>query len=344
MEYHEESGSAAAIEYLEEILENLEDPYTLAITTYALELAGSDSCDTAYQMLMQLAIEDENGLHWNSGDIMVNDDITPVYPIPHNQSVSIETTAYATLALVEHDDAFNASRAAKWLVSQRNAYGGYGSTQDTVMALQALTQYSSGTRADVDLTITIESSTSIIDKRITPQNFDILQLVEVPINDHIKITTKGMGEAVAQLVTRFNLPQVMSNGEILTIEVDYDTTQVEVNDLVDVAVKIEFNPPQQMEAGMVVVDVSVPTGFTPVMESIVDAAEGEKKIKRYETAGRKVIFYIDNMLPDDSLSFSFKVQATFPVKAKGVISTVYSYYQPDIRDETLGKKVTISYN
>jgi len=36
-----------------------------------------------------------------------------------------------------------------------------------------------------------------------------------------------------------------------------------------------------METGMVVVDVSVPTGFTPVIESVINAAEGEKKIKRY---------------------------------------------------------------
>ena len=337
IEVGETASSAKAIEYLEGILDELDDPYTLAITAYALELAGSDRSDDAYRMLMELAIEDENGLHWGGGDI-----ILPTYPEQHIQSAVLETTAYATLALVEHGDAFNASRAAKWLVSQRNAYGGFGSTQDTVMALQALTQYSTGTRVDVDLTITIESSEFSIEKRITPENFDILQIIEVPINDQVKITTEGKGEAIAQLVKRFNLPQAETGEDILRINVDYDTTEVEVNDLVTVSVELVFNPPQQMEAGMVVVDISVPTGFTPVMESIADVVEREKKIKRYETAGRKVIFYIENMLPGDSLSFSFKVQAMFPVKAKGVTSLVYSYYQPDIRGETLGEEVTVN--
>jgi hypothetical protein len=32
----------------------------------------------------------------------------------------------------------------------------------------------------------------------------------------------------------------------------------------------------------------------------------------------------------------------FPVKAKGVTSLVYSYYQPDIRGETLGEEVTVN--
>lgn len=342
MEAGEEASSAKAIEYLEGILDELGDPYTLAITAYALELAGSGSSDDAYRMLMELVIEDENGLHWGSSDVTADKDIAPGHPIPDNQSAVIETTAYATLALVEHGDAFNASQSAKWLVSQRNAYGGFGSTQDTVMALQALTQYSTGASSDVDLTITIESSEFSIEKRITSENFDILQIIEVPVNDQIKITTKGKGEAIAQMVKRFNLPQAETGEDILRINVDYDTTEVEVNDLVTVFVELKFNPPRQMEAGMVVVDISVPTGFAPVMESIADAAESEKKIKRYETAGRKIIFYIENMLPGDSLSFSFKVQAMFPVKAKGVTSLVYSYYQPDIKGETLGEEVTVN--
>ncbi|UCG55525.1 MAG: hypothetical protein JSV32_06070 [Dehalococcoidia bacterium] len=65
-------------------------------------------------------------------------------------------------------------------------------------------------------------------------------------------------------------------------------------------------------------------------------------MKRYETAGRKVIFYIENMLHGDVISFSFKVQATFPVKAKGVTSMAYSYYQPDIRGETLSEEVIVN--
>jgi len=48
-----------------------------------------------------------------------------------NRTASIETTAYALLSLTLHKDNLDAGKAAKWLVSQRNAYGGYGSTQDT---------------------------------------------------------------------------------------------------------------------------------------------------------------------------------------------------------------------
>ena len=92
---------------------------------------------------------------------------------------------------------------------------------------------------------------------------------------------------------------------------------------------------------MVVLDVSVPTGFAPVVESIEDVVDGEKNIKRYEVAGRKAIFYIENMLPGDAVAFSFDVKAMYPVKAKGVVSEAYSYYKPVIRAETLGQDMVV---
>jgi len=211
-----------------------------------------------------------------------------------------------------------------------------------VVALQALTSYSSGARADVDLTINVESDS--IDKavRITRENFDVLQVIEIPVNETVELTVEGDGEAIAQLVKRFNLPDVEHEGEeILRINVDYDTTEVEVNDLVEVSVELEFNPSMPMEAGMIVLDVSVPTGFTPVTGSIAEIVEREGNIKRYEIAGRKVIFYIENMFSGDRISFTFSAQAMYPVKAKGVSSQAYSYYKPEIRGETLGEAVTV---
>ena len=93
---------------------------------------------------------------------------------------------------------------------------------------------------------------------------------------------------------------------------------------------------------MVVLDVSVPTGFAPVTESIAEVVDREDNIKRYEVAGRKVIFYIENMFPGDIISFDFQVKALYPVKAKSVSSQAYSYYKPEIRGETLSQELSVS--
>ena len=50
---------------------------------------------------------------------------------------------------------------------------------------------------------------------------------------------------------------------------------------------------------------------------------------------------MENMKPGEKIAFDFQVKALYPVKAKGVTSTAYSYYKPDIKGETLGAAVTV---
>jgi CD109 antigen len=340
----EKIASARAIGYLESNLGDISDPYIMALTAYALEMGQSGRKAEAYRKLMELAIEDENGLHWG-GQVGEPEPLQPSSPrsirpnVP--QTLDIEATAYATLALIRHGDSLNASRAARWLTTRRNANGGFGSTQDTVVALEALTEQGKGVRADVNLTVSLELDGKSKEIKITPDNFDVLQVVEIPADAVARINVSGKGEAVGQVVRRFNLPEAEKVEEILKVDVDYDVTDVAVNDLVKVSAQVTFNPPVPGEAGMVVLDISVPTGFAPVRDSITAAIGKQPKIKRYEVAGRKVIFYIENMLPGESIAFSFSVMAQYPVKAKAVTSQVYSYYNPEIKGETLSREITV---
>jgi CD109 antigen len=345
MEAGETSASAKAIDYLEGELGDIDDPYTMAIVAYALELTQSPSRDQAHDQLMAMAEEDDDGLHWGGeGPIPLQEQPEPM-PFREQQvgqSTAIEATGYATLALNAHGDRLNASRAARWLVTRRNAYGGFGSTQDTVVALQALTEHAAGAAADVDLTVTVEAGGERKQVTINGDNFDVLQVLDVLAGTQATVRAEGRGEAVVQHVTRFNLPQAEEQGEVFEIDVDYGTDQVDVNDTITVDTRVTFNPPEPLKAGMVVVDVAVPTGFEPVRESIEEAVAGEPQMKRFDVAGRKVIFYIEDMEPGDSISFSFQARALYPVRAKGVASRAYSYYNPEWRGETLGGEIAVS--
>jgi CD109 antigen len=350
LQSEEKTASAKAVKYLENQISSIEDSYTMALTAYTLELAQSTKNGEAYQKLMNMAKEDQNGLHWGDeidpqpvttkAGIAAPEVISPV----RNKVAGIETTAYATMTLTLHKDNLNAGKASKWLVSQRNAYGGYGSTQDTVVALEALTLYATGSRADINLTVNVSANGKIIKElKLDSTNYDVLQMVDLPVNEEVAVNVQGNGEAIGQIVRRFNLPEVnqQDQGDIIKIKVDYDTTDVEVDDLVTITVDLTFNPPVNMEAGMTVVDISVPTGFAAVGDSIATVPKQVNTIKRYDIAGRKVIFYIDNLIPGDHLKFSFDVRALYPVKAKGVVSQAYSYYQPEISTEVLGQDVTV---
>ena len=341
----DDAASARAVRYLEGALDSTEDPYALAIGAYALGLARSPKAGSVADRLLKLGKESDGGLSWGEGPREPEPAAKPapgLVPPRPNQSAAIETTGYALLAFLEKGDRLTASRAARWLVSRRNAYGGFGSTQDTVVGLQALTKYASTGRADVDATVRLRAGSWQKEVRVAPQNADVLQIFEVPLGSPLSVEVSGKGQVVLQSVRRFNVPDAAERRQsVFQLKVDYGAGKVEVNDLIDVTATVKYTPPEPIPAGMVVLDVAVPTGFAPETPTLDDLTKRQAKVKRYDVAGRKVVFYVEDMAPEEEITLSFKARALYPVRAQAVASQAYSYYRPDWKGESLGGALVV---
>ena len=81
---------------------------------------------------------------------------------------------------------------------------------------------------------------------------------------------------------------------------------------------------------------------TPKRENDETKAKKTAKLKRWDIAGRKVLFYIEEMQPNESITLTFQARALYPVRAQAVASQAYSYYRPEWRGEHLGAKVVVS--
>ena len=326
LEAADRDASARALSFLETQVDEITDAYTMAIAAYALALGDSPRASDAHERLLSMAAADGDGLHWNG-------------------AAAVETTGYAVLALLERGDGINAALAARWLVEQRNAFGGYGSTQDTVVGLQALIGFAANARFDVDMTVELTAGEWSRLVSVNAANADVVQIVELPSAELVRIRATGSGQAVAQVVHRYNMPEVGRTAvEMFRIEVDYGADHVAVDDLIDISASVTFTPPEglKVEAGMVVLDVAVPTGFAPVDASVRAVVADVPQVKRRETAGRKVIFYIEGLGPGEPLQLQFQARAQYPVRTQAVTSQVYSYYTPHWRGETLGGDVIVA--
>jgi CD109 antigen len=314
----------AATQYLTNNLSSVQDePYALAIAALAFARLDNNAANTAIARLLELAIRDGNGIHWT----------------PHD----IETTAYAALALIETQRP-QANDAVKWLALQQNSRGGFGSTQDTVMALKALMTAARTQTRNINLTITATAPDTNVLAQFTvdSSNFDVLQIVELPVGTGIELSATGSGEARFQLVRRFNVflaDQTIEND--MALEVTYDANHVDIDDIVNVAVVVRYFG-QVGESGMMIVDVGVPTGFAPVSESL-DALVEAGTVSRFEVAGRKVILYVDGLVSGEQRTFTFQVKARFPVRALTPDSKAYLYYEPDVRAEDAGREITAGF-
>ena len=297
-------------------------------------------------------VDDNGALYWGGGGLPIEPYSEDRRTARHgNQSAAIETTGYVLLALLHHEDLVSASRTAKWLVGQRNALGGFGSTQDTIVGFHGLTTFSTKVRTNVDMTAVLESDTWRKEVRITPENADVLQTVQTPLGEVIAVTAVGKGDAVLQSVRPPVRPSSGTTSPSAGQRSRTSSTSPSTTALItwrsttsSRSQRRSLSPLQlHSKAGMVVLDVAMPTGFEPVRETVGEFVEENANLKRFEIAGRKVILYIEDMLPGETVSFGFQARAKYPVRAKEVVSQVYSYYRPEHRGETLGGAMTVTH-
>jgi CD109 antigen len=294
-----------SIKYLERGFSSANN-YSKTLACYALALAGKDYSDE----LLKIAVRDGDKMFISTG----------------NKVTDVEATAYAVLALTRLNKP-EAGFFVAWLVEQRNPNGGFYSTQDTVMAIKALTEYSIAVATDVDLTINVRYGNELKMIKVNKENADVTQIIELPAGRDVSVEVEGKGKAIVQFVKRYNVIPIKVESPI-KLDVNYDTSELEEKGILRISVHYECSLPVEMT----VIDVAVPTGFVPDEESL-------KKVecKRFEVADRKVIFYLDVQRAD----FEFYAKPVFVISSKTpLVSVAYSYYKPEVKAEVV-KSVSI---
>ncbi|KAG5669927.1 hypothetical protein PVAND_000217 [Polypedilum vanderplanki] len=192
-----------AIQYLEQKLPSISDTYTLAIVANALDLAASASAQAAYDSFYALKIETATQIHWSVPAPVSNN----FYYAP--RSLDIEVTAYGLILLVNRNIGLGTSlKAVNFLTEKSNSFGGYSSSQDTVVALIALSTFSlkyTLSQTSVNLKLTPNAGNSF-NAQVNGTNSLILQTF--PLNSAtrqliVHPNSESIGVAVVSLICNF---------------------------------------------------------------------------------------------------------------------------------------------
>ncbi|XP_074786572.1 LOW QUALITY PROTEIN: complement C4-like [Athene noctua] len=173
-----------------------------AITTYALALVdtGPPGPSPALERLRSLARPAQGGRAW-------------FWPAG-GAAATVEATAYGLLALLQHRDGHGAARAARWLREQSNYGGGFRSTQDTLVALEALAQmwlHWGGDAAGSGLSLTLSwpggarGGPGGTRMTLGPGLKSLEQELQVPLGSPIKVQVEGHGEGTLTVLRQFRL-------------------------------------------------------------------------------------------------------------------------------------------
>lgn len=114
-------------------------------------------------------------------------------------------TSYAVLSLVKlggEANTMEALRAVRWMSRKRNAEGGFSSTQDTVLGLEALTKYAlamaNATATELSVLLTANELEWMF--KINDENRMILSYVELPtLPTSVEVFAEGEGCVLVQV-------------------------------------------------------------------------------------------------------------------------------------------------
>uniref|UniRef100_A0A8C4PQX4 Alpha-2-macroglobulin n=1 Tax=Equus asinus TaxID=9793 RepID=A0A8C4PQX4_EQUAS len=309
--------------------------YTKALLAYAFALAGDqDKRREILKSLEEEAIKEHNATHWERPQ-------KPKASVEHlyetqAPSAEVEMTSYVLLAYLTaqptptSEDLTSATHIVKWITKQQNSQGGFSSTQDTVVALHALSIYGAATFAGTGeaALVTIQSSGTFSTKfQVENTNRLLLQQVSLPdIPGEYSINVSGEGCVYIQALKYNVFLEKKESAFALQVQtIPQICDELKVHTSFQVSLEVSYTGSRPV-SNMVIADVKMISGFIP-LKPTVKMLELSSHVSRTEVSNNHVLIYVEQVT-SQTLSFSFTVVQDIPVRdLKPAIVKVYDYYE-----------------
>jgi uncharacterized protein YfaS (alpha-2-macroglobulin family) len=247
-------------------------------------------------------------------------------------AADVETTALAVQALAKHDPAL-ADQGAAWLIRRRDPHGAWGSTQATVLALQALAATGARERTNV-------AAKLFVDGKEVAGAFEVSDRPQsVDLSPHLKagafeVAVESAARVNAQIAGGYYLPwgteDLIRGVDGLNLTVAYDKAEARVGEVVTCTVGVKADAP------FVIAEVAIPPGFT-VDTSALEALVAKGVVDKFAQSGRTLTFY----LPGKDATLRYELRPRYPVSVQVPRSVAYEYYTPDRRVISPPQELTV---
>ncbi len=264
------------------------------------------------------------------------------------RDLQIETTSLTLLAWLkanrpEYQEAIRDGIA--WLGKQRGGYGGFGSTQSTILALKALIAFTKANKKTADAG---ELVLYIDDKEAARAPFaaGVQEPISLSLQDadkHLKpgknnLRVEITGENVFPYTLRWSYRTLKPvNPEGCPVHVETRLNRTEAGEGDTVQLKTVVTNQSGKGQGMTVAIIGLPGGLTlpEDMKQLKDLARVEEdgtkpgRISAWETRGRELILYWRDLAPDAKIELDLDLICRVPGEYSGPASRAYLYYNAD---------------
>ncbi|KAM4566570.1 alpha-2-macroglobulin-like isoform 2-T2 [Odontesthes bonariensis] len=302
----------------------MDNLYTISLLFYTFTQAGDqETRSKLITLLDQKSITEGSTRHWKREGA----------PGKGLDSLEVEMTSYVLLGLL-HDPPMPAfalgysSGIVRWLTQQQNPYGGFSSTQDTVVALQALAKYGAATfTPEGSTTVTVTSLGGLnTEFRVNQDNRLLYQeekLSEIP--GEYTVSAQGQSCVLAQISMHFNIPP----------PADFSSFNISTSTMA----KCSSSRPQLIlfvhvryqgrreETNMVIINIKLLSGHV-LDQSSLKPLQNNSSVKRVDVDEGFINIYLDELKRDETRIYSVTLEDDQRVRnLKPAVVKVYDYYQ-----------------
>ncbi|UYV85159.1 CD109 [Cordylochernes scorpioides] len=249
-------------------------------------------------------------------------------------SQAIETTAYALMTYVMRGEASGAALPlVRWLISKQNENGGFLSTQDTVIAIQALAGVAKHL-ASPTISLTVHYSGGVFN--ISTFNAMILQKIMLPpATRTVSLKAEGFGVGIVQVSWQYNMVED-EKSSLFSLKPSIKNKNMRKFDL-DICTHY-IGKGEDKNTNMAVMEVGLPSGFQSDAKKLQSLINDIPEVKRVETrqGDSSVVIYFDK-IDDKESCLVVPAYKTYDVaNAKPAQVKIYDYYN-------LAKSSVVSY-
>ncbi|XP_063430935.1 CD109 antigen-like [Mytilus trossulus] len=302
--------------------------YELAISFYALSLAKHSIASAILAELEKQAKVNGGEKYWTLPETEA-DKLQPWKtwrpPQTKVRAIDVEMTSYILLGYNLKDDTDNGIRIMKWLGRQRNPRGGFISTQDTVIAIQAL----SGLGEKIYVPNFQMSVNTVGDTWTQGKTFDVnnrnalvLQIEDIPNTVRsVSVNANGKGLCLMEVAVYFNVNNDLREPAFaLTTTVLNDSTK-------GFRLRVCFNWLRGGQSTMGILEISLPSGMEADLDSI-DTTNTGGQYKKVEKAFRQINLYFDTILSEQMCIEVDIRRVALVARHKPVWVKLREYYEP----------------
>ncbi|NWX36500.1 OVOS protein, partial [Notiomystis cincta] len=310
--------------------------YNQALFAYVYGLAGREERRQFFlEKLNRAAVRAGGSVHWQRENKPAAEHFSVFYS--RAPSAEIEMTSYVLLALLNKtkltpEDLSYISRIVYWLIKQQNPYGGFASSQDTVVALQALAQYGYLTFSKKSLNTVkvhfMETPSKIF--HVNDKNRFLLQQASLPtLPGNYSVEVNGTGCVYLQTTLRHNihLPKKVA-GFSLSVKTANASCTGNYPPKFDLVLSASYTGNRNV-SNMAIVDVKMLSGFVPEESSLKKLRYENSPVDRVDIKNNHILFYLQKV-SQKKIRFSFGVEQSLPVSdMKPAPIHIYDYYETD---------------